>query len=317
ISSASSRRSITSGIPRSREAGHRPRRRRRTMNMIFKKFPTAALIDGEWVTSPKTFTVTDPATGAEIARVPDLGAKEAARAVDAASRAFPAWSAKTAKERAAILKRWFDLVTAETESLAQLMTAEQGKPLAEARAEVGYGASFVEWFAEEGKRAYGHTIPTTAASKRYITIKQPIGVCAAIAPWNFPIAMITRKVAPALAAGCTVVVKPAAETPLSALAVAKLGMDAGLPPGVLNIVTTTDAPAVGKVWCDDPRVRKLSFTGSTEVGKILYRQCAGTVKKLTLVLGGDAPLLVFDADLDQAVAGAMASKYRNAGQTCV
>ncbi|WP_414675631.1 NAD-dependent succinate-semialdehyde dehydrogenase [Methyloceanibacter sp.] len=288
------------------------------MNMIFKKFPTAALIDGEWVTSPKTFTVTDPATGAEIARVPDLGAKEAARAVDAASRAFPAWSAKTAKERAAILKRWFDLVTAETESLAQLMTAEQGKPLAEARAEVGYGASFVEWFAEEGKRAYGHTIPTTAASKRYITIKQPIGVCAAIAPWNFPIAMITRKVAPALAAGCTVVVKPAAETPLSALAVAKLGMDAGLPPGVLNIVTTTDAPAVGKVWCDDPRVRKLSFTGSTEVGKILYRQCAGTVKKLTLELGGNAPLLVFDdADLDQAVAGAMASKYRNAGQTCV
>jgi succinate-semialdehyde dehydrogenase/glutarate-semialdehyde dehydrogenase len=288
------------------------------MNMIFKKFPTAALIDGEWVTSPKTFSVTDPATGAEIARVPDLGAKDAARAVDAASRAFPDWSAKTAKERAAILKRWFDLMTAEAETLAQLMTAEQGKPLAEARAEVGYGASFIEWFAEEGKRAYGRTIPTTAASKRFITIKQPIGVCAAIAPWNFPIAMITRKVAPAVAAGCTVVVKPAAETPLCALAVAKLGMDAGLPPGVLNIVTTMDAPAVGKVWCDDARVRKLSFTGSTEVGKILYRQCAGTVKKLTLELGGNAPLLVFDdADLDQAVAGAMASKYRNAGQTCV
>ncbi len=288
------------------------------MNMIFKKFPTAALIDGEWVTSPKTFSVTDPATGAEIARVPDLGAKDAARAVDAASRAFPDWSAKTAKERAAILKRWFDLMTAEAETLAQLMTAEQGKPLAEARAEVGYGASFIEWFAEEGKRAYGRTIPTTAASKRFITIKQPIGVCAAIAPWNFPIAMITRKVAPAVAAGCTVVVKPAAETPLCALAVAKLGMDAGLPPGVLNIVTTMDAPAIGKVWCDDARVRKLSFTGSTEVGKILYRQCAGTVKKLTLELGGNAPLLVFDdADLDQAVAGAMASKYRNAGQTCV
>ena len=288
------------------------------MNLISKRFPTAALINGEWVTSAKTFAVTDPATGEEIATVPDLGAKEAAVAIDAASRALPAWSAKTAKERAIILRRWFDLITAETESLAQLMTTEQGKPLAEARAEVGYGASFIEWFAEEGKRAYGRTIPTTAASKRYITIKQPIGVVAAIAPWNFPIAMITRKVAPALASGCTIVVKPAAETPLCALALAKLGMDAGLPPGVLNIVTTTDAPAVGKVFCDDGRVRKLSFTGSTEVGKILYRQCANTVKKLTLELGGNAPLLVFDdANLGQAVAGAMASKYRNAGQTCV
>ena len=288
------------------------------MNLISKRFPTAALINGEWVTSAKTFAVTDPATGEEIATVPDLGAKEAAVAIDAASRALPAWSAKTAKERAVILRRWFDLITAETESLAQLMTTEQGKPLAEARAEVGYGASFIEWFAEEGKRAYGRTIPTTAASKRYITIKQPIGVVAAIAPWNFPIAMITRKVAPALASGCTIVVKPAAETPLCALAIAKLGMDAGLPPGVLNIVTTTDAPAVGKVFCDDGRVRKLSFTGSTEVGKILYRQCANTVKKLTLELGGNAPLLVFDdANLGQAIAGAMASKYRNAGQTCV
>jgi succinate-semialdehyde dehydrogenase/glutarate-semialdehyde dehydrogenase len=289
-----------------------------TMNLISKRFPTAALINGEWVTSAKTFAVTDPATGEEIATVPDLGAKEAAVAIDAASRALPAWSAKTAKERAVILRRWFDFITAETESLAQLMTTEQGKPLAEARAEVGYGASFIEWFAEEGKRAYGRTIPTTAASKRYITIKQPIGVVAAIAPWNFPIAMITRKVAPALASGCTIVVKPAAETPLCALALAKLGMDAGLPPGVLNIVTTTDAPAVGKVICDDGRVRKLSFTGSTEVGKILYRQCANTVKKLTLELGGNAPLLVFDdANLGQAIAGAMASKYRNAGQTCV
>ncbi|MGB6949230.1 MAG: aldehyde dehydrogenase family protein, partial [Methyloceanibacter sp.] len=282
------------------------------------KFPAAALIDGKWVTSPKTFAVTDPATGAEIAAVPDLGAKEAAQAIDAAARALPAWSAKTAKERAVILKRWFDLITAETEALAELMTTEQGKPLAEARAEVAYGASFIEWFAEEGKRAYGRTIPTTFASKRYLTIKQPIGVVAAIAPWNFPIAMITRKVAPALASGCTIVVKPAAETPLCALAIAKLGMDAGLPPGVLNIVTTIDAPAVGKVFCDDARVRKLSFTGSTEVGKALYRQCADTVKKLTLELGGNAPFLVFDdADLDQAVAGAMASKYRNAGQTCV
>jgi succinate-semialdehyde dehydrogenase / glutarate-semialdehyde dehydrogenase len=288
------------------------------MNMIFKKFPAAALIDGEWVTSAKTFPVTDPATGEEVATVPDLGAKDAVRAIDAAARALPAWSAKTAKERATILRRWFDLITAETESLARLMTTEQGKPLAEARAEVAYGAAFIEWFGEEGKRAYGRTIPTTVASKRYLTIKQPIGVCAAITPWNFPIAMITRKVGPALAAGCTIVVKPAEETPLCALAIAKLAQDAGLPPGVLNVVTTTDAPAVGKVFCDDERVRKLTFTGSTEVGKILYRQCAGTVKKLTLELGGNAPLVVFDdADLDQAVAGAVASKYRNAGQTCV
>jgi succinate-semialdehyde dehydrogenase/glutarate-semialdehyde dehydrogenase len=288
------------------------------VSIIAKKFPSAALIDGEWVTSAKTFSVNDPATGAELVSVPDLGPKDAARAIDAAAQALPAWSAKTAKERAAVLERWFDLVTAETENLAQLMTTEQGKPLAEARAEVAYGASFIEWFAEEGKRAYGRTIPTTAASKRFLTIKQPIGVVAAIAPWNFPIAMITRKVAPALASGCTIVVKPAAETPLCALAIAKLAMDAGLPKGVLNIVTTNDAPAVGKVLCDDSRVRKLSFTGSTEVGKALYRQCAGTVKKLTLELGGNAPLLVFDdANLDQAVAGTVASKYRNAGQTCV
>jgi len=288
------------------------------MTMISKKFPTAALIDGQWVPSKRTFSVTDPATGAEVATVPDLEPTDAVRAIDAAARALPAWSGKTAKDRAVILKRWFDLVTAETESLAQLMTTEQGKPLAEARAEVGYGASFIEWFAEEGKRAYGHTIPTTVGSKRYLTIKQPIGVVAAIAPWNFPIAMITRKAAPALASGCTIVVKPAAETPLCALAIAKLALDAGVPAGVLNIVTTTNAPGVGKAFCDDGRVRKLSFTGSTEVGKILYRQCASTVKKLTLELGGNAPLLVFDdANLDQAVAGAMASKYRNAGQTCV
>jgi succinate-semialdehyde dehydrogenase / glutarate-semialdehyde dehydrogenase len=288
------------------------------MTIISKKFPTAALIDGQWVTSAKTFPVNDPATGAEVASVPDLGAKDATRAIDAASRALPAWSAKTAKERAVILKRWFDLITAETENLAQLMTTEQGKPLAESRVEVAYGASFIEWFAEEGKRAYGRTIPTTFASKRYLTIKQPIGVVAAIAPWNFPIAMITRKVAPALASGCTVVIKPAEETPLCALAIAKLALDAGLPAGVLNIVTTSDPPAIGEVFCNDSRVRKLSFTGSTEVGKILYRQCAGTMKKLTLELGGNAPLVVFDdADLDQAVAGTIASKYRNAGQTCV
>lgn len=282
------------------------------------KFPTNALIDGQWVSGTKTFPVTDPATGETIAHVPDLGAAETRDAIDAAARALPAWSAKTAKERAQILRKWFDLMTAETDNLAHLMTSEQGKPLAEARGEVAYGASFVEWFAEEGKRAYGKTIPTTMASKRYVTIKQPIGVVAAIAPWNFPIAMITRKVAPALAAGCTIVVKPAEDTPLCALAIAKLALDAGVPAGVFNVITTQDAPAVGKVLCDDTRVRKLSFTGSTSVGKALYRQCAGTVKKLTLELGGNAPLIVFDdANLEQAVAGAMASKYRNAGQTCV
>ena len=282
------------------------------------KYPTAALIDGQWITSSRSFAVINPATGAEIAQVPNLGAKETLAAIDAASRALPAWSAKTAKDRAIILKRWFDLVTGDTEHLAQLMTAEQGKPLTESRGEVAYGASFIEWFAEEGKRAYGRTIPTTVASRRYITIKQPIGVVAAIAPWNFPIAMITRKVAPALAAGCTIVVKPAEDTPLCALAIAKLALDAGVPPGVFNVVTTMDAPVVGKVLTDDSRVRKLTFTGSTAVGKALYRQCADTVKKLTLELGGNAPLVIFDdANLGQAVAGAMASKYRNAGQTCV
>ncbi len=288
------------------------------MNKPDQIFPTAALIDGKWVTSAKTFPVINPATGEELARVPDLGAAEARRAIDAASRALPAWSGKTAKERAAILDRWFDLLMANQDTLGLLMTSEQGKPLAEARGEVAYGASFVEWFAEEGKRAYGRTIPTTAAGRRYVTIKQPIGVVAAIAPWNFPIAMITRKVAPALATGCTVVVKPSEETPLCALAVAKLAQDAGLPPGVFNVITTMDAVSVGKVLCEDARVRKLTFTGSTEVGRILYAQCAGTVKKLTLELGGNAPLIVFDdADLGKAVVGAMASKYRNAGQTCV
>jgi succinate-semialdehyde dehydrogenase/glutarate-semialdehyde dehydrogenase len=288
------------------------------MDMTPDEFPTSAYIGGEWVTSTAQFAVTNPATGLEIARVPNLTPADTLRAIDAASAALPAWAAKTAKERAGVLRRWYELMVAETEMLAQLMTAEQGKPLAESRGEVAYGASFVEWFAEEGKRAYGRTIPTTAANKRYLTIKQPIGVVAAITPWNFPIAMITRKVAPALAAGCTIVVKPAEDTPLCALALAKLAEKAGVPAGVLNIVTTLDARGAGEVLCADPRVRKLTFTGSTEVGKILYRQCADTVKKLTLELGGNAPLLIFDdADLDQAVAGAMASKYRNAGQTCV
>jgi succinate-semialdehyde dehydrogenase/glutarate-semialdehyde dehydrogenase len=288
------------------------------MNMTGKKFPSAALIGDEWVTSAQTYPVVDPATGETVVQVPDLRAKDTVRAIDAASDALPGWSALTAKERAAILKRWYDLVVAETEALAQLMTREQGKPLAEARGEVAYGASFIEWFAEEGKRAYGRTIPTTMAGKRYLTIRQPIGVVAAIAPWNFPIAMITRKVAPALAAGCTVVVKPAEETPLCALAIAKLARDAGVPPGVVNVVTTTDAATTGQVLCDDDRVRKLSFTGSTAVGRTLYRQSAETLKKLTLELGGNAPLIVFDdADLHEAVAGTIASKYRNAGQTCV
>lgn len=288
------------------------------MTALPPNMPTAALINGQWVTSKKTFPVIDPATGDELARVPDLSADHARQAIDAAAAAFPAWSARTAKERCQIVMRWYDLIIAEADSLARLMTAEQGKPLSESRGEVSYGASFVEWFAEEGKRSYGKTIPATAASKRYITIKQPIGVVAAITPWNFPIAMITRKCAPALAAGCTIVVKPSEETPLCALALAKLAQDAGVPPGVFNVVTTLDAPAVGKVLCDDDRVRKLTFTGSTEVGRALYRQCAETVKKLTLELGGNAPLIVFDdADLAQAVAGTMGSKYRNAGQTCV
>ena len=281
-------------------------------------FPTASLIDGQWVTSEKTFAVMDPATGDKIADVPDLTPDDAKRAIDAAYKAFPAWSAKPAKERAQILRRWYDLIISETEALAQLMTAEQGKPLSESRGEVAYGASFIEWFAEEGKRAYGHTIPTTVASRRYLTIKQPIGVCAAITPWNFPIAMITRKVGCALAAGCTIVVKPSEETPLCALALAKLAIDAGVPAGVFNVITTLDGPGVGKVLTADDRVRKLTFTGSTEVGRILYRQCADTIKKLTLELGGNAPLIIFDdADLTQAVAGTMASKFRNAGQTCV
>ncbi len=281
-------------------------------------FPTAALIGGEWVTSKKIFPVLDPATGDKLADVPDLTPDDAKRAINAAHEAFPAWAAKPAKERAHILRRWYDLITAETEALAQLMTAEQGKPLTESRGEVTYGASFIEWFAEEGKRAYGHTIPTTFASRRYLTIKQPIGVCAAITPWNFPIAMITRKVGCALAAGCTIVVKPSEETPLCALALAKLAQDAGVPAGVFNVITTLDAAGVGKALTSDDRVRKLTFTGSTEVGKILYRQSADTIKKLTLELGGNAPLIIFDdADLQQAVAGTMASKFRNAGQTCV
>ncbi|MBI3367537.1 MAG: NAD-dependent succinate-semialdehyde dehydrogenase [Burkholderiales bacterium] len=281
---------------------------------------TDALIDGAWVPGPSRFAVTDPATGLALAQVANLGPVECHTAIVAAEKANPLWRGKTAKERHAILMKWFALLHQHADDLARIMTAEQGKPLAEARSEVIYGASFIEWFAEQAKRVYGETIPTTDNNKRYVVIKQPIGVCAAITPWNFPIAMITRKVAPALAAGCPVVIKPAEQTPLSALALAELAQRAGMPAGVLNIVTADGEGSIelGKVLCSSDVVRHLSFTGSTEVGRILARQCAPTVKKLSLELGGNAPFIVFDdADLDSAVEGAMASKYRNAGQTCV
>lgn len=281
-----------------------------------------AYINGEWVQarSGQRFAVTNPANGEHLAEVPDMGADDVHAAIAAADAAWPAWRAVPVKERAAVLRRWFDLIMAHQEDLARLMTAEQGKPLAEARGEVAYGASFVEWFAEEAKRAYGDVIPGHGRDKRILVMKQPIGVVAAITPWNFPIAMITRKVAPALAAGCPVVVKPAEDTPLCALALAALAEEAGLPVGLLNIVTCAKAkaPEVGEALTTSPIVRKVSFTGSTPVGKLLMRQASGTVKKVSLELGGNAPFIVFDdADLDAAVAGLMASKYRNTGQTCV
>jgi succinate-semialdehyde dehydrogenase/glutarate-semialdehyde dehydrogenase len=281
---------------------------------------TDALINGEWTAGATRFDVTDPATGHKLADVANLGAAETTATLAAANTAWPAWRSKTAKERGAILMKWFHLLHQHADDLARIMTAEQGKPLAEAKGEVGYGASFIEWFAEEARRIYGETVPTTDNNKRYLVIKQAMGVCAAITPWNFPIAMITRKVAPALAAGCTVVIKPAEQTPLSALAVAELAQRAGMPAGVLNIITADGANSieVGKVLCVSDIVRHLSFTGSTEVGRILMRQCAPTIKKLSLELGGNAPFIVFDdADIDSAVEGAMVSKYRNAGQTCV
>ncbi len=281
---------------------------------------TDALIGGEWVGSTQRFEVTDPATGLTLASVANLGATQAQAAINAASAAWPAWRNKTAKERHAIMMAWFHLLHQHADDLARIMTAEQGKPLAEAKGEVGYGASFLEWFAEEARRVYGETIPTTDNNKRYIVIKQPVGVCAAITPWNFPIAMITRKVAPALAAGCPVIIKPAEQTPLSALAVAELAPRAGMPAGVLNVLTAdaSNSIAIGKVVCASDVVRHLSFTGSTEVGRILAAQCAPTIKKISLELGGNAPFIVFDdADIDSAVEGAMVSKYRNAGQTCV
>jgi succinate-semialdehyde dehydrogenase/glutarate-semialdehyde dehydrogenase len=281
-----------------------------------------ALIGADWrgASDGKTFEVTDPATGAVLGVVPDMTAADAHAAIDAAHAALPAWRARSAKERAGILRKWFDLIIANADDLALLMTVEQGKPLAEAKGEVIYGASFIEWFAEQGKRISGEVLDSPDASRRMLVLKEPIGVCAAITPWNFPSAMITRKVGPALAAGCTMVVKPAEQTPYSALALAELALQAGLPRGVLNIVTCNvdRVSEVGAVLTSSPVVRKLSFTGSTEVGRLLMRHSAGTIKKLSLELGGNAPFIVFDdADLDAAVDGALASKYRNSGQTCV
>jgi succinate-semialdehyde dehydrogenase/glutarate-semialdehyde dehydrogenase len=279
-----------------------------------------AYINGAWVGADdgSTFEVSNPADGAVLTTVPNQGVAETRQAIEAANAAWPAWRNKTAKERAVILRRWFDLMIENKDDLAKLMTAEQGKPLAEATGEVVYGASFVEWFAEEGKRIYGDVIPTHMSDRRLIVIKQSIGVVACITPWNFPNAMITRKAAPALAAGCPIVIKPASETPLSALALAVLAEQAGIPAGVFNIVTTTHSRDVGLELTENPLVRKFSFTGSTGVGKLLIRQCASTVKKVSMELGGNAPFIVFDdANIDSAVEGAVMSKYRNAGQTCV
>ena len=282
-------------------------------------FREACFIAGEWVTSSSgaSIAVDNPATGEIIGTVPKLGRAETLRAIEAAERAFPAWRAKTGKDRAAILRKWFDLMIASQDDLARLMTIEQGKPLTESRGEVVYAASFLEWFGEEAKRVYGDTIPTYQADKRLVVIKQPVGVVACITPWNFPLAMITRKAGPAIAAGCTVVLKPASQTPFSALALAELAHRAGVPDGVFNVITGS-ATEIGAELTSNPVVRKLSFTGSTATGKTLMAQCASTVKKLSLELGGNAPFIVFDdADLDAAVEGAMASKYRNTGQTCV
>ena len=279
-----------------------------------------SFVNGQWVgaTSGATFEVVNPATGQVVESVADLSAADCVKAIDAAEAAFPAWAGLTAKERSAILRRWFNLMTEQTEELAHLITEEMGKPLAEARGEVAYGASFIDWFAEEGRRIYGDVIAPHMTDKRILAIQQPVGVVAAITPWNFPLAMITRKVSPAIAAGCTVVIKPSEDTPLTALAVCELARQAGIPDGVINCVTGMDVPAIGQVLTGDSRVRKVTFTGSTQVGKILYRQCADSVKKISLELGGNAPFIVFDdADPDAAVDGAMLCKFRNAGQTCV
>jgi len=277
------------------------------------------LVDGAWIGAEtnERFAVHNPADGEMLAEVPSLGVAETRRAIEAADRAFVEWRAKTAKERATVLRAWYDLLIANADDLATIMTMEQGKPLTEAKGEVAYGASFVEWFAEEAKRIYGDTIPSPWPDRRILAIKQPIGVCGMITPWNFPLAMITRKAAPALAVGCTVVIKPAGLTPLTALAAAELAQRAGMPAGVLNMVTGSSSQVGGELT-SNKRVRKLSFTGSTATGKVLLKQCADTVKKVSMELGGHAPFLVFDdADLDGAVEGAIASKFRNSGQTCV
>lgn len=279
-----------------------------------------AFVNGHWVSaeSGNRFAVSNPADGAELTTVPDLGPEDVHMAIYAAQAAFPAWSARTAEQRSILLRRWHDLILENEADLALLMTLEQGKPLKESRGEIRYAASFISWFAEEARRAYGDIIPPHMPDKRILALRQPVGVVAAITPWNFPAAMITRKVAPALAVGCTVIIKPSELTPLSALALVRLAEDAGFPPGVLNVITTNDAAAVGKVLLDSPVVRKISFTGSTRVGKLLLRGAADTVKRVSLELGGNAPFIVFeDADLEAAVEGAVASKYRNAGQTCV
>jgi succinate-semialdehyde dehydrogenase/glutarate-semialdehyde dehydrogenase len=284
-----------------------------------KLFRQSCYVDGAWVNARggTTISVDNPATGDIVGTVPKFGAAETREAIEAANRAFPAWRAKTAKERAAALRKWFELMIANTDDLAKLMTTEQGKPLTESKGEVAYAGAFLEWFAEEAKRVYGDTIPGHQPDKRIVVIKQPIGVAACITPWNFPLAMITRKAGPAIAAGCTVVLKPASQTPFSALALAELAERAGIPKGVFNVVTGS-ASEIGGELTGNPIVKKLSFTGSTEVGKTLMAQCAATVKKLSLELGGNAPFIVFDdADLDAAVEGAIASKYRNTGQTCV
>jgi succinate-semialdehyde dehydrogenase / glutarate-semialdehyde dehydrogenase len=276
-------------------------------------------VDSQWIGADDggSMPVVDPATGALVGSVPVFHAAETKRAIDAANRALPAWRAKTAKERSAILRKWHDLMQANAGDLARILTAEQGKPLAEAKGEIAIAAAYVEWFAEEAKRVYGDVIPTMANDRRLVVVKEPVGVCAAITPWNFPSAMITRKVSPALAAGCTVVIKPAEATPFSAFALAELAGRAGFPPGVLNMVTG-DAQSIGAEMCANPVVRKISFTGSTEVGRLLMKQAAPTIKKISLELGGNAPFIVFDdADLDAAAEGAIVSKYRNAGQTCV
>jgi succinate-semialdehyde dehydrogenase/glutarate-semialdehyde dehydrogenase len=276
-------------------------------------------VDGKWIDADDggSMPVVDPATGMPVGTAPVMHAAETKRAIDAANRALPAWRSKTARERSAILRKWQDLMLANLDDLALILTTEQGKPLAEAKGEVTIGAAYVEWFAEEAKRVYGDVIPTIGNDRRLVVVKEPVGVCAAITPWNFPCSMITRKVSPALAAGCTVVIKPAEATPYSAFALAELAQRAGFPPGVLNVITG-DAPSIGGEMCANPTVRKLSFTGSTEVGRLLMRQVAPTIKKISLELGGNAPFIVFDdADLDAAAEGAIISKYRNAGQTCV